>query len=279
MAISAILAPSARTLTWTLSSVDPATGMPPINPLVGFLPPGAGASVAFSVIPAPALATGTKISEQASVVFDANPPMSTKVWTTTLDSTLPASEVKPLAAHSCLDFNVNWSGNDVGSGIQDFTIYASDNGGPFVAWLTNYPAPSGTYQGQDGHSYGFYSIARDRVGNLEGDKTKAEASTTVSKTTTCGGPPTLTGSVSVQLRSRTTLTLALQVTNNELKPPILLGSPRSFPRVLSGVGADEPNQPRASRCGWRYRSGRIRERDASLDCAGRSNEFGNNRRR
>jgi len=211
VAVNASLNPSPQTLTWTFASIDPTTGLPPTSPLVGFLAPGTGASVAFSVSPAAALATGAQVSEQAAVVFNANSPMNTKVWTNTLDSTPPVSQVKALPPHSCLDFKVSWSGTDTGSGIQDYTVYVSDTGGPFTAWQINSPATSATYQGEDGHSYGFYSIARDRVGNLELSNSAAEATTSVARTTTCGGPPSLTGSATVQSLSGTTLTLALQI--------------------------------------------------------------------
>src|SRR5262249_51197727 len=45
-----------------------------------------------------------------------------------------------------------------------------------------------SFTGQLGHTYAFYSIARDLVGNVEGSKSTAEATTTVNSTTT----PTVT---------------------------------------------------------------------------------------
>ena len=54
-------------LSWYFSSIDPATGQPPTNPLAGFLPPnvtppeGEG-SVLFTVHAAAGLAGGTQIS-------------------------------------------------------------------------------------------------------------------------------------------------------------------------------------------------------------------------
>src|SRR6267143_6760196 len=89
---------------------------------------------------------------------------------------------------------VAWSGTDVGSGIRDFTVFVSDNGGPFVAWLTNTPTTSATFPGQLGHSYAFYSIARDIVGNVETAKTTAEATTQVALVTDTT-PPTTTATV------------------------------------------------------------------------------------
>ena len=132
---------------------------------------------------------------------------------------------------------------DVGSGIQDYTVYASDNGSPFTPWLTNSPAVSATFQGQDGHSYGFYSIARDRVGNLEASKSAAEATTRVAKTTSCGGPPSLTGSAAVQSLSGTTLTLALQITNNGTESANAIQITKLVPRVLSGAGKVSLSSP------------------------------------
>src|SRR5262249_43050242 len=77
------------------------------------------------------------------------------------------------------NFPVAWSGTDTGAGIQDFTIFVSDNGGPFTPWLTNTTDTSASYPGVNGHTYGFFSQARDLVGNMEALKTQAEVTTTV----------------------------------------------------------------------------------------------------
>jgi hypothetical protein len=80
-------------------------------------------------------------------------------------------------------------GTDLGSGIQDFTIYVSDNGGPFTSWLVNTTDTFATFTGQPGHTYDFYSIARDLAGNVEAPKTAAEATTTVSAAPGPSPPP------------------------------------------------------------------------------------------
>ena len=131
--VDAKLNPATRTLTWTLGSIDPATGAPPVNPLIGFLPPGAGASVFFTVTPVAGIATGTQISDQAAVVFDGNAPLWTAAWVITIDDSPPTSQVASLpATQACPNFKVPWSGSDVGSGVQGITIFVSDNGSPFV---------------------------------------------------------------------------------------------------------------------------------------------------
>ena len=55
--VDAKLNTNTQTLTWTLSSIDPTTGSPPLNPLVGFLPPGVGGNIAFTVNSAQGLAS------------------------------------------------------------------------------------------------------------------------------------------------------------------------------------------------------------------------------
>ena len=187
--IKASLDPVTGTVTWILSSLDPATNQPPTGPTVGFLPPGGNGSAFFTLMPKGGLATGAQIEDQATVVFDSNSPIVTPAWSNTLDSTPPMSEISALpGTESSPNFAISWSGKDIGSGIQDFTIYVSDNGAPFTSWLVNTTATSANYSGQNGHSYGFYSVARDLVGNIEPSKTTAEVTTIVMVDTT---PPVI----------------------------------------------------------------------------------------
>jgi hypothetical protein len=96
-----------------------------------------------------------------SVKIDAAPPV-TRV------ATLPAAAASP-------NFSVQWSGTDATSGLSSYTIYVSDNGGPFTLWLSQTTA---WFVGHLTHSYGFYSIGRDNAGNVE-IKTVADATTYV----------------------------------------------------------------------------------------------------
>src|ERR1035438_2631268 len=124
-------------LKWTFTSIDPTTGLPPSDPTVGFLPPdtdgikGQGA-VHFTVMPKSTDTTGTQITNQASVVFDVNAPILTPTWLNTIDVTRPTSAVATLpATETAATFPVSWTGSDVGSGIASYTVYVSDNSGPF----------------------------------------------------------------------------------------------------------------------------------------------------
>ena len=130
-------------------------------------------------MPRSQLATGTVISDQASIVFDANAAIATPQWSNGVDNISPSSYVNSLTAtQATSSFLVQWTGNDVGGGVAAYDIYVSDNGSGFAPWLTQIAATSATYAGQQGHNYGFYSIARDLAGNFEPSKTSAEASTT-----------------------------------------------------------------------------------------------------
>ena len=187
-------------VTWRFTSIDPDTGELTDDPDAGFLPPnttppaGEG-SVAFTVMPKSGLTTGTAIRNQAVIVFDTNAAIATPTWLNTIDRDAPITHVLPLAATQISPtFTVQWAGTDAGSGIGGFTVFVSDNGGPFSKWLDNTSASSGSYAGQTGHSYGFFSIGADQAGNVEALKTAAEATTVV------GSPPTCASNVSNQVQ-------------------------------------------------------------------------------
>ncbi len=178
--ISAILNKTTGLLTWSFTSLDPVTGLPPADPLAGFLPPGVGGSVFYTVMPRNGASTGTQIRNTASIVFDTNAPILTPEWSNTIDNTKPTSHTNPLPAQSPPNFPVQWTGSDVGSGIQSFNVYVSDNGGSFAPWLSQTTSTQASYSGVTGHTYSFYSLAKDQTGNIEAPKTLGEASTTAS---------------------------------------------------------------------------------------------------
>jgi hypothetical protein len=172
-------------LTWRLSTIDPATGLPPLDPFRGFLPPNANppqgeASVFFTVALRTGLATGTLIRNRALITFDANPPIPTAEWVNTVDASKPASEVLALApVQTMLDFPVQWSGSDLGSGVKDYSIYVAEDGGAAKLWLAATADTAATFHGVSGRSYAFYSIARDFANNVEDPPAVADATTRI----------------------------------------------------------------------------------------------------
>jgi len=171
--ITAGVDPATGIAEWRFDTLDPLTLQLPDDPLVGFLPPnvkppdGEG-SVSFTVGLRAGLPTGTRICNQASIVFDVNTPIDTVPHCNTLDVTPPHSRVLPLpAAQTQTSFLLQWEGMDDGAGIADFTVYVSEDSGPFVPLVSDTPDTSVMFTGQVGKGYAFCSLSRDRVGMVE----------------------------------------------------------------------------------------------------------------
>jgi len=115
------------------------------------------------------------IGNQSFVKFDLDvfkPAPAQGPFINTLDAAPPTSAVQsPSGTQTCASFPVSWSGADDinGSGLRGFDVYVDDLGdaSPAYLWQTNTTASSATYRGVPGHRYGFYTRARDNVGNLE----------------------------------------------------------------------------------------------------------------
>lgn len=234
--IDAKLDTTARTLVWTFTTIDPTTGQPPLNPLIGFLPANSSGSVGYRIVPTKEVTTGTQITGQATILFIGDSPTNTPAWTNAIDSASPVSRVATLSSTSpCSSFRVSWSGSDIGAGLGSFSVYVSDNGAPFAPWLANTTAVSAVYTGSVGHTYSFYSISSDLVGNLEPAKSAAEASTRVTETGLCG-PPSLAGQISGLSRSGTAITATLTLTNTGLTAAQAVNINQISFRTLSGSG-------------------------------------------
>ncbi len=194
--INAKLDKTTGLLTWRFTSLDPVTMQPTEDPRAGFLPPnvigneGEG-QVLFTVRPKDNLATGTAIRNKARIIFDTNAPIDTPDWLNTIDNSKPASQVSSLPAmQNSSSFTVKWSGTDTGSGIQSYTIFVSENGGPFNVWKQNTTETSGIFIGKADTTYAFYSVARDKTGNNENALATADATTQTPPPDTT--PPSIT---------------------------------------------------------------------------------------
>ena len=170
---------------WTFTTLDPATGLPPSDPTLGFLPPdtdgivGQG-QVTFSILQKAGLVDGAAITNQASIVFDANPAIVTPIWTNVIDTIPLTGKVQSLVPKvGTTSFDVNWSATGAGSAAKTYAVYVSDNGAAFTPWLTQISTTTATYAGTSGRRYGFYVIVTDGAGNTESLKNAAEASIAV----------------------------------------------------------------------------------------------------
>ena len=119
----------------------------------------------------------------------------------------PVSSVFALPAQSPPTFGVAWSGAPyVGqASLAFYDIYTSDNGGPFAVWQNQSTAIGGFYNGTNGHTYAFYSIATDTVGNREATPLQPQAQTTV---VVSNYIPILTVASNVTINAGQTLSLA-----------------------------------------------------------------------
>jgi hypothetical protein len=183
-------------------AVDPNTQLPP-DVLTGFLPPEDGTGrgqgyFTYTILPRPGLPTGTQIRNVALVTFDGNPPIATdqvddhdpgkgtdpaKEALNTIDAGVPSSSVSTLPpTETTTSFPVTWSGQDDsgGSGVATFDVYVSDNGGLFTRWQAATTATTANFTGQNQHTYSFYSVATDNVGNIQRTPTTAQATTRIS---------------------------------------------------------------------------------------------------
>ncbi len=187
--VQAGLEPDSGVLTWVIQSVDPVTGGVPEDPLAGFLPPnsdcgGCGEGfVSFLVYPKADLPSGSTITNEAMIIFDVNDPLTTNEVTNTIDSVKPSSRILPLPSTTNDEsFTVKWvaADNPGGSGVSYLDIYVSIDGGNFDLWLAATSDTSATYNGQRGHTYAFFSLATDKVGNRQDQPSEVHAFTTVS---------------------------------------------------------------------------------------------------
>jgi len=166
---------NSRELTFNMIGLDPNTGWLPEDIMLGILYPndatGRGEGhISYIVRPKAGLASGTEITNRASIVFDWNDPIDTPLVLNTIDAGLPTSQVQPLpGVVNEILVPVSWTGLDEegGSGIHCYDIYVSDNGGLFTLWLDDTTETSTTFVGEDQHTYAFYSIATDNVGHRE----------------------------------------------------------------------------------------------------------------
>jgi len=228
----------------TMNAIDLTTGELVASINEGVLapnttPPIGEGHITYTIKPAAGLATGTVITNQASIVFDTNDPIDTNIATNRVDGIAPTSYMTALpAAETATNFVVSWFGADdaAGSGIQNYDIYMSDNDGAYVPLLLATTANSMTFSGAPGHFYGFYSLARDNGNNVEATPLAAKTSTYVS----ANQPPVL-NSISNQVIS---VGSSLTVTNiaaypdgatNALRFGLLNGPPGLHIDPLTGI--------------------------------------------
>jgi hypothetical protein len=188
-----------RTATWTLTTIDPATGQQPVNPYIGFLPvndpSGAGTGfVLFTIQPYATTPSGTTITEQGSIQFDANAPLLTPTASNRIDNLAPSSAVlTSVAAIDPTHVRVRWNGADdpSGAGLSGVALFMRQDSNAFTQLAGDLKVTQLDVPVASGHSYGFFSVAQDNAGNAEALKTAAEGAITIGVPALDSGEPSL----------------------------------------------------------------------------------------
>lgn len=177
-------------VSWSFRSFDPVTMDLTEDIDLGFLPPNVSSPegegfVTFTIEPKPNLPHLIEINNSASIVFDNNLPIITPTWKNTVDIISPESNVLLISSvQTDTSFNVEWVGNDTEAGVSLFDIFYSINGGPYEIWRRSSSTQTeAIFNGKDGNTYCFYSIAHDFVGNIENTPLQPDACTQVTVNT------------------------------------------------------------------------------------------------
>ncbi|MBK9981931.1 MAG: SprB repeat-containing protein [Saprospiraceae bacterium] len=174
---------------WVFESIDPATGLLPVNPLIGFLPindtisRGGEGFVNFFVRSKQPGHTRDTILAKANIVFDINEPIVTNIWSNTIDALPPSTTLNSLPAELETDtISLTWAGTDDtgGSGLDFVELYYSKNGAAYQLFPQTFADTIHSYnfQGEYGSDYAFFIVGVDHTGNRE-TGVPGEASTSI----------------------------------------------------------------------------------------------------
>jgi len=160
-------------ITWEFYSLNPITMLPEEDPLIGFLPPNITSPegegfVNYHVGLQQDLTTNTEIKNKAVIYFDANEPILTNEYLNVLDIDVPESHVNDLNPNMDeLTFTVSWTGSDVGSGINEYSVWVMINDTLLMPWIVDATETSAEFTAEVGYNYKFYSIVTDHVSWIE----------------------------------------------------------------------------------------------------------------
>lgn len=172
-------------ISWEIRSLDRITKELTEDPDLGFLPPNVNSpegegNLAFSCKLKKDVAHDDVISNKATIVFDFNAAITTNTFTNRIDTLAPTSSINQLSAtQSKTTFEIDWTGNDEGSGIRNYNIFVAEGTNPYVLWKISSNANKAPFIGENGKTYSFYSIVTDSLGLAEATKVNADATTKI----------------------------------------------------------------------------------------------------
>ena len=159
---------------WIFQAIDPATGVPPEDPSMGFLMINDSIThrgegfVTFFIKPKYNSNTGDKIEAYADIIFGVNDPIRTNLAVNTIDAAPPTSKMIDAIKEEELKILLSWEGNDDnGSGIASYNIYVSEDKNPFTLYISDITDTSVYFTGKMGSIYDFYTSSMDNTKNKE----------------------------------------------------------------------------------------------------------------
>ncbi|MBP6356362.1 MAG: T9SS type A sorting domain-containing protein [Paludibacter sp.] len=149
-------------LKWTIEGIE----LPP-----NITPPEGEGYVTFSVELKPGIASGVPVTNNATIIFDKNAPITTNIWTNVLDMLAPTTQMNSVNyTQGDTDVTVSCISNDNvnGSGVNRYLFYVSENEAPFTfieeSKTNSIKFPINL---QKEINYRFYTLAIDNTGNVE----------------------------------------------------------------------------------------------------------------
>ena len=103
------------------------------------------------------------------------------------DTQAPTATITRVVPVEPSTYLVKWLGQDMGSGVAGYDVWAGQDEGPLALWLSNTADMEAQYEGDLGHTYHFAVRARDQAGNEGPAPTAAQASTGTISTTSVTG--------------------------------------------------------------------------------------------
>ncbi|MDK2126935.1 putative Ig domain-containing protein, partial [Parachitinimonas caeni] len=177
--VSAGVDPASRTLSWLIQAIDPETGEVLKDATRGLLRPDAGQAqsrrgfVSYTLQARDDLASGSRLRNQARLLFNGQPPIDSEAPPVSLDAAAPRTTVQVASAANTADgapqFDISWQAQDDASGVRHVTVYVSTDGGDFRLWQKQVVGASGQarFVGEAGKHYEFLAVATDVAGNRE----------------------------------------------------------------------------------------------------------------
>ncbi len=149
-------------LRWYIEGIE----LPP-----NVTPPQGEGFVSFSVKLKDNVNSGEAIKNNASIVFDENPAITTNTWVNVIDTIAPVTNslaANYIETNSAISIQVDAADNNEGSGVGELSYYVSIDGTPFKLIGSGFDTEI-SYEAnlEKGKIYRFYAVATDNVGNQE----------------------------------------------------------------------------------------------------------------